>query len=215
MANISDYCLRRKSSEILRFAQNDIYEPLSMKLVIAATGASGTIYLQRLLEQVDCGAHEVHLVMSAHARQVAAQETDDFKIPPGVIEHDDMDMNVPYVSGSARFDAMVVIPCSMSTLGRIATGTGENALLRAADVFLKERRKLILVPRETPWNLVHARNIVRLLEAGAIVLPAIPSFYSRPKSIVDLVDTVIWRVLDQIGLSSSRAYRWPKEPDKN
>jgi flavin prenyltransferase len=186
-----------------------------MKLLIAATGASGTIYLQRLLEQIDCASHEVHLVMSAHARQVAAQEIDHFKIPAGVIEHNDMDMNVPYVSGSARFDAMVVIPCSMSTLGRIATGTGENALLRAADVFLKERRKLIVVPRETPWNLVHARNIVSLLEAGAVVLPAIPSFYSRPKSIVDLVDTVVWRVLDQIGLPSSRAYRWPKEPDKN
>ena len=97
----------------------------------------------------------------------------------------------------------------MATLGRIASGSGDSALLRAADVFLKERRKLILVPRETPWNLIHARNIVTLLEAGAVVLPAIPSFYSRPKSIVDLVDTVVWRVLDQIGLPSKRAYRWP------
>jgi 4-hydroxy-3-polyprenylbenzoate decarboxylase len=97
----------------------------------------------------------------------------------------------------------------MSTIGRIASGSGESALLRAADVFLKERRKLILVPRETPWNLIHARNIVTLLEAGAVVLPAIPSFYSRPKSIVDLVDTVVWRVLDQLGLPNARAYRWP------
>jgi 4-hydroxy-3-polyprenylbenzoate decarboxylase len=103
----------------------------------------------------------------------------------------------------------------MATIGRIAAGSSDTALLRAADVFLKERRKLILVPRETPWNLIHARNIVTLLEAGAIVLPAIPSFYSRPKSIVDLVDTVVWRVLDQIGLPSARAYRWPKESDKN
>lgn len=186
-----------------------------MKLVVAATGASGTIYLQRLLEQIDCAAHEVHVVMSGYARQVAAQETGEFKFPAGAIEHDDADMNVPYVSGSARFDAMVVIPCSMSTLGRIATGTGENALLRAADVFLKERRKLILVPRETPWSLIHARNIVTLLEAGAIVLPAIPSFYSRPKSIVDLVDTVVWRILDQLGLPSTRAYRWAQESKKN
>ena len=84
------------------------------------------------------------------------------------------------------------------------------ALLRAADVFLKERRKLILVLRETPWNLIHARNVVTLLEAGAIVLPAIPSFYSRPKSLADLVDTVVWRVLDQIGLPNPRAYRWPE-----
>ena len=186
-----------------------------MKLVIAATGASGTIYLQRLLEQIDCAAHEVHLVMSAHAQQVAAQELDKFEVPSGVAHHSENDLNVPFVSGSARFDAMVIIPCSMATIGRIASGSSDTALLRAADVFLKERRKLILVPRETPWNLVHARNIVTLLEAGAIVLPAIPSFYSRPKTIVDLVDTVVWRVLDQIGLPSTRAYRWPQQSDTN
>jgi 4-hydroxy-3-polyprenylbenzoate decarboxylase len=179
-----------------------------MKFVIAATGASGTIYLQRLIAQIDCAAHEVHLVMSRHAPQVAVQEVDGFKVPVGVAEHDDADMNVPYVSGSARFDAMVIIPCSMSTLGRIATGSGDNALLRAADVFLKERRKLVIVPRETPWNLIHARNVVTLLEAGAVVLPAIPSFYSRPRSIDDVADTVVFRVLDQIGLPSQRAYRW-------
>jgi 4-hydroxy-3-polyprenylbenzoate decarboxylase len=182
-----------------------------MKLVIAATGASGTIYLQRLLEQIDCSVHEVHLVMSAHAQQVAAQEVDDFKIPPGVMQYPENELNVPYVSGSARFDAMVIVPCSMATLGRIASGASESALLRGADVFLKERRKLILVPRETPWNLIHARNMVTLLEAGAVVIPAIPSFYSRPKSIADLVDTVVWRILDQIGLPSSRAYRWPDQ----
>jgi flavin prenyltransferase len=185
-----------------------------MKLVIAATGASGTIYLQRLLEQIDCSAHEVHLVMSAHAKQVAAQEVDKLDVPKGITQHVENDLNVPYVSGSARFDAMVIIPCSMATLGRIASGATESALLRGADVFLKERRKLILVPRETPWNLIHARNIVTLLEAGAIVLPAIPSFYSRPKSIIDLVDTVVWRVLDQIGLPSQRAYRWPDKTGK-
>jgi 4-hydroxy-3-polyprenylbenzoate decarboxylase len=185
-----------------------------MKLVIAATGASGTIYLQRLLEQIDCSAHEVHVVMSAHARQVAQQEVDDFDFPKGVIQHAENDLNVPYVSGSARFDAMVIVPCSMATLGRIASGASESALLRGADVFLKERRKLILVARETPWNLIHARNVVTLLEAGAIVLPAIPSFYSRPKSIVDLVDTVVWRILDQIGLPSQRAYRWPDKTNQ-
>jgi 4-hydroxy-3-polyprenylbenzoate decarboxylase len=184
-----------------------------MKLVIAATGASGSIYLQRLLEQIDCAAHEVHLVMSAHAEQVASQELDKLTVPSGVARHSENDLHVPFVSGSARFDAMVILPCSMATIGRIASGSSDTALLRAADVFLKERRKLILVPRETPWNLVHARNIVTLLEAGAIVLPAIPSFYSRPKSIVDLVDTVVWRVLDQIGLPSARAYRWPKKSE--
>jgi len=179
-----------------------------MKLVIAATGASGAIYLQRLLVQIDCGAHEVHLVMSASATQVVKQELDDFKIPSNISRHSENEMNVPFVSGSARFDTMVIVPCSMATLGRIASGCSDSALLRAADVFLKERRKLILVPRETPWSLIHARNIVTLLEAGAIVLPAIPSFYSRPASVNAVVDTVVWRILDQIGLPSPAAYRW-------
>ena len=179
-----------------------------MKLVIAATGASGTIYLQRLLAQIDCGAHEVHLIMSGHAKQVAAQELDDFKVPVNVAQHPENDLNVPFVSGSARFDAMVIVPCSMATLGRIASGCSDSALLRAADVFLKERRKLVIVPRETPWSLIHARNIVTLLEAGAIVLPAIPSFYSRPDSVNAVADTVVWRILDQIGLPNPSAYRW-------
>jgi len=179
-----------------------------MKLVIAATGASGSIYLQRLIEQIDTSAHEIHLVLSGHAKQVAKQEIGALKIPKSVAQHGESDLNVPFVSGSARFDAMVIVPCSMATLGRIASGSSDSALLRAADVFLKERRKLIVVPRETPWNLIHARNIVTLLEAGAIVLPAIPSFYSRPISLNDVVDTVVWRILDQIGLPSPRAYRW-------
>src|SRR5438477_12984928 len=182
-----------------------------MKLVIAATGASGTIYLQRLLAQIDCVAHEVHLVMSTPAKQVAKQELDDFKVPPNVLQHSENDMNVPFVSGSARFDAMVIVPCSMATLGRIASGSSDSALLRAADVFLKERRKLIVVPRETPWNLIHARNVVTLLEAGAIVLPAIPSFYSIPKNVNDLADTVVWRILDQLGLPNAQAFRWQNE----
>jgi 4-hydroxy-3-polyprenylbenzoate decarboxylase len=182
-----------------------------MKLVIAATGASGTVYLQRLLDQIDAAAHEVHLILSGHARQVATQEVDELKVPSAVRQHPENDLNVPFVSGSARFDAMVIIPCSMSTLGRIATGSGESALLRAADVFLKERRKLIVVPRETPWNLMHARNVVTLLEAGAVVLPAIPSFYSRPQSVAAVVDTVVWRVLDQLGLPTPGAYRWQAE----
>src|SRR5260370_27054948 len=109
---------------------------------------------------------------------------------------------------------MVIVPCSMATIGRIASGSSDSALLRAADVFLKERRKLILVPRETPWNLIHARNIVTLLEAGAIVLPAIPSFYSRPTSLIDLVDTVVWRILDQIGLPSPGVYRWADQASR-
>src|SRR2546428_9308040 len=168
-----------------------------MKLVIAATGASGTIYLQRLLEQIDCAAHEIHLVMSAHAKQVAKQEIGALKIPPNVSQHSENDMNVPFVSGSARFDAMVIVPCSMATLGRIASGSSDSALLRAADVFLKERRKLILVPRETPWNLIHGRNVVTLLEAGAIDLAAIPSFYSMPGFVFAAVGSGVLRTLGQ------------------
>jgi 4-hydroxy-3-polyprenylbenzoate decarboxylase len=183
-----------------------------MKLVIAATGASGTIYLQRLLEQIDYASHEVHVVMSTFSQQVAKQEIDNFKLPMGVSRHSEKDMNVPFVSGSARFDAMVIVPCSMATIGRIASGSSDSALLRAADVFLKERRKLILVPRETPWNLIHARNVVTLLEAGAVVLPAIPSFYSRPGSVTAVVDTVVWRILDQIGLPNPGVYRWGEKP---
>src|SRR6058998_2432215 len=185
-----------------------------MKLVIAATGASGTIYLQRLLEQIDSAAHEIHLVMSAHAKQVAKQEVGALKIPKAIAQHSESDLDVPFVSGSTRFDAMVIAPCSMATLGRIASGSSDSALLRAADVFLKERRKLILVPRETPWSLIHARNVVTLLEAGAIVLPAIPSFYSRPGSVTAVVDTVVWRILDQIGLPSAHTYRWGEKSRK-
>ncbi len=180
-----------------------------MKLVIAATGASGTIYLQRLLDQIDASEQR------SAPRPEQTRETGrgpgkstGSSFPAGVTEHAENDLNVPFVSGSARFDAMVIVPCSMATLGRIASGSSDSALLRAADVFLKERRKLILVPRETPWSLIHARNVVTLLEAGAIVLPAIPSFYSRPQSVTDVVDTVVWRILDQIGLPNPRAYRW-------
>jgi len=179
-----------------------------MKLVIAATGASGTIYLQRLLAQIDCTANQIHLVMSGHAKQVAAQEVDRLDVPAGISQHADNDLNVPFVSGSARFDAMVIVPCSMATLGRLASGCSDTALLRAADVFLKERRKLIVVPRETPWSLIHARNVVTLLEAGAVILPAIPSFYSRPASVEAVADTVVWRILDQLGLPNPAAYRW-------
>jgi flavin prenyltransferase len=179
-----------------------------MKLVIAATGASGAIYLQRLLLRLDPREHEIHLVLTPFARQVIHEELGELTVREGVAQHGDKTMNVPFVSGSARFDAMVIVPCSMGTIGRIAAGTSETTILRAADVFLKERRKLILVPRETPWNLIHARNIATLLEAGAIVLPASPSFYSRPKTLEELADTVVARMLDQLGLPSPDAFRW-------
>jgi 4-hydroxy-3-polyprenylbenzoate decarboxylase len=179
-----------------------------MKLVIAGTGASGAIYLQRLLTQIDARTHEVHLVLSPFAKQVIHEELDSLKVPEGVHEHGDRTMNVPFVSGSAPFDAMVIVPCSMGTVGRIAAGTSDSNILRAADVFLKERRKLILVPRETPWNLIHARNVATLIEAGAVVMPASPGFYSRPKTVEELADTVVHRILDQLGLPARGAYRW-------
>ncbi len=179
-----------------------------MKLVIGATGASGAIYLQRLLAQIDAVANEVHLITSAFAKQVIAEEIGELIVPAGVHQHGEKSMKVPFVSGSARFDAMVVVPCSMGTLGRIAAGTSDTALLRAADVFLKERRRLILVPRETPWNLIHARNVVTLLEAGASIMPASPGFYSRPRTIEEVADTVVARILDQLELPNPGAYRW-------
>ena len=180
-----------------------------MKLVIAATGASGAIYLQRLLDRLDPRAHEVHLILSAHARQVIDEELGALRIPDGVIQHaDGPGMRVPFVSGSARFDAMVIVPCSMGTLGRIASGTSESTLLRAADVFLKERRKLILVPRETPWSLIHARNAVAVIEAGALLLPACPSFYSHPADVPAVADTVVHRILDHLALPAPDAPRW-------
>ena len=179
-----------------------------MKLVIASTGASGAIYLQRLLTRIDPREHEVHLVLSTHAKQVIHEEIDELKVPTGVLQHADQGMNVPFVSGSAQFDAMVVVPCSMGTVARIAAGTSESTILRAADVFLKERRKLNLVPRETPWSLIHARNIVSVIEAGALVLPAVPSFYSRPQSVEAVADTVVSRILDHLGVSNPKAFRW-------
>jgi 4-hydroxy-3-polyprenylbenzoate decarboxylase len=185
-----------------------------MKMIIAITGASGSIYSQRLLELIDsCGGHEVHVALSAHAREVAQAETGELAIPKAFNVHGDHSMQVPFVSGSAKFDVMVIVPCSMGTLGRIAHGYSDSAITRAADVFLKEKRKLILVPRETPWNLIQARNVVTLLEAGAEIIPAIPSFYHRPATVLDVVDTVVARVLDHLGLDHPLAKRW-MEPEK-
>jgi 4-hydroxy-3-polyprenylbenzoate decarboxylase len=117
-------------------------------------------------------------------------------------------MFVPFVSGSAQFDAMVIMPASMGTIGRIAHGVSDSTIARAADVFLKERRRLILVPREAPFSLVHLRNLVTVTEAGATVIPANPAFYSQPQTIADLVDTIIARVLDHLGIEHRLVQRW-------
>jgi 4-hydroxy-3-polyprenylbenzoate decarboxylase len=185
-----------------------------MKFVIAATGASGSIYLERLLRRIDARKHEVHLLMSKYARVVVAEELGKWKPPAGVHEYPgDASMHVPFASGSARFDAMVVVPCSMGTLARIAHGTSETTILRAADVFLKERRKLILVPRESPLHLIHARNLATVIEAGALVIPAMPSFYHRPKTIDEVVDSVVFRILDHLGLPAEDAPRWQTDAE--
>ena len=183
-----------------------------MRLVIAITGATGVLYGQRLLDHLDPRQHEVHLILSRYAPQVIAEELPGgLRLTEGVVPHSLKSMNAPFASGSNAFDAMVVIPCTMGTLGRIAHGLSDDLLLRAADVMLKERRKLILVPRETPLNLVQIRNMELLLLAGAILLPANPSFYGQPQSVTQVVDTVVARVLDHLGLAHELAPRWREE----
>jgi 4-hydroxy-3-polyprenylbenzoate decarboxylase len=182
-----------------------------MKIVVAMTGASGAIYTQRLLDNLNPNQHEIHFISTNHAREVAGIELPkgELKMAPEVIRYDENDsMFVPFVSGSAKFDAMVVIPASMGTIGRIAHGVSDSTVARAADVFLKERRKLILVPRETPYNLIHLRNMATLTEAGATIIPASPAFYNKPKTITELVDTIIARVLDHLGIEHKLVKRW-------
>ncbi len=185
-----------------------------MRIVVAITGASGALYAQRLLDNLDPRQHEVHVVMSNYAQAVVAQELPGgLRLAPGVQTHGLKSMNVPFASGSNPFDAMVVIPCTMGTLGRIAHGYSEDVLLRAADVMLKERKKLILVPREAPLSLVHVKNFELLLLAGATLLPANPFFYTNPKTIEQVIDTVVARVLDHLGVPQNLVPRWAEEKD--
>ena len=186
-----------------------------MRIVVAITGASGALYAQRLLDNLDPRLHEVHVVLSNYGQVVLADElAGGLRVAAGVKTHGLKSMNVPFVSGSNPFDAMVVIPCTMGTLGRIAHGYSEDVLLRAADVMLKERRKLILVPRETPLSLIHIKNMELLLLAGAILLPANPSFYTHPTTIEQVVDTVVARVLDHLGVAQQLVPRWQQEPER-
>jgi flavin prenyltransferase len=183
-----------------------------VKILVAITGASGSLYAQRLLDVLSADHHELHVVMSKYAPMVISEELGDaFKLPEKARRHGLNSMNAPFASGSNPCDAMVVIPCSMGTLGRIAHGTSDDALLRAADVALKERRKLILVPRETPLSLVHVRNFELLLQAGAVLLPANPSFYARPQTVEAVVDSVVARVLDHLGVTHRLVARWREE----
>jgi flavin prenyltransferase len=181
------------------------------KIVVAITGASGAIYAKlflQKLQQLGNQVAEVGVVMSANAKQVWQFELDnqDYEQVPFKFygKHDFM---APFASGSARFDTMVIIPCSMGTLGRIATGVSDDLVTRAADVVLKERRKLILVTRDMPLNLIHIRNMQTVTEAGGIICPASPSFYSKPISIEAVAMTVVDRVIDLVGLENE-SYRW-------
>ena len=180
-----------------------------MKILVAITGASGSLYAQRLLDNLDPRQHEIHVVLSHYANQVIREELPEgLRLPAGVQSHNLKSMNAPFASGSNPPDVMVVIPCSMGTLGRIAHGYSEDVLLRAADVVLKERRKLILVPRETPLSLIHVKNFELLLLAGATILPANPSYYTRPATAEQVVDTVVARVLDHMGVAHALVARW-------
>ena len=185
-----------------------------MKILVAITGASGAIYTQRLLDRLDPQEHEVHVISSSYGQVVMQEELPEgLQLNEGVPLHAAKSMNVPFASGSNAFDAMVILPCTMGTMGRIAHGYSEDALLRAADVMLKENKKLILCPRETPLSLIHVKNMELLLHAGAILLPPNPYFYSGARTIEELADTVVARVLDHLEINHNVSPRWPEERD--
>ncbi len=181
------------------------------KIVVAITGASGAIYAELLLKFLSEQENiEVGVIMSDNAKTVWQHElnNENYTHFPFTFYHKN-DFNAPFASGSAKYDTMVVIPCSMGTLGRITNGISNDLLTRAADVILKERRKLVLVAREMPYNLIHINNMKTVTEAGGIICPATPSFYSQPSTIEAVAKTVVDRVIDLIGLDS-KSYRWGK-----
>jgi 4-hydroxy-3-polyprenylbenzoate decarboxylase len=195
--------------------------PPATPLVLAITGASGAPYAVRLLEILATHNVPTWLLVSTHGWRLLAEEC-DIKDEAGlrkatggdwtsVRTFDDKDRGASPASGSARTAGMVVCPCSMGTVAAIAHGTSRSLIERAADVMLKERRKLILVPRETPLSLVHLRNLTLATEAGAIVLPAMPGFYHKPAKVQDLVDFVVQRVLDHLGVDIALVKRWQSE----
>jgi len=193
------------------------------KIIVAITGASGGIYGIRLARALLALPVEVYLVVSSSGRQVMMHETgyesgmlETFLRASGAIFHEQAklieippdDFSAPIASGSFRQDGMVIAPCSMNTLAAIANGITDNLIHRAADVCLKERRPLILLPRETPLSLVHLKNMVRAAQAGAMILPPSPGFYHRPQTINDLVDGIVARALDHLGLAHDLSPRW-------
>ena len=181
-------------------------------LVVGLSGSSGAQYGIRLLRVLhELGSRELHLVISRGAEKTLRLEagTEPSELYPLVDQvHEPDEMAASISSGSFLTDGMVVCPCSMRTLAAIATGNADSLLLRAADVSLKERRRLVLVTRETPLNLIHLRNMVTVTEAGAVVLPPVPAFYHQPKTIEDLVDQTVGKVLDQLGIEHQTFQRW-------
>ncbi|MFT6582792.1 MAG: UbiX family flavin prenyltransferase [Alphaproteobacteria bacterium] len=181
------------------------------RIIVGMSGATGAIFGVRLLEVLSDSDVETHLVVSKWAQQTLEHETTtkmaalrdlaDFNYGPG-------DMGAAISSGSFRTDGMVVAPCSMRSLAAIAQGMGDHLVHRAADVVLKERRKLVLVARETPLNEIHLENMLKLARMGATILPPMPAFYNRPQSLDDMVDHIVMRILDQLDISQEIAARW-------
>ena len=173
-----------------------------MKVIVAITGASGSIYARLTIEALLRApeVEQIALVFSDTAREVVAFEGVDIPQDERIKIYDNHDLFAPVASGSASYDAMVVVPSSVGTLGRIAHGLSQSLIERAADVMLKERRRLLLVVREAPYSLIHLRNMTTLTEAGAIIIPASPSFYSHPKTIEEACRTVVERVIAHIGI---------------
>ena len=181
------------------------------KIVVAITGASGSVYAQTLLEKLQAANKqwdELSVVMTENAKEVWRTELGNEAWKEISVKfYSTTDFSAPFASGSGNYDTLIIIPCSMGTLGRIAAGISSDLITRAADVILKERRKLICVIRDTPYNLVHIRNMETVTLAGGIICPASPSFYSRPASIRELAATVVDRALDLAGIDIN-TFRW-------
>jgi 4-hydroxy-3-polyprenylbenzoate decarboxylase len=184
------------------------------RIVLAITGASGSIYAKLLIEKlisIKSQWQELSIVMTENAKTVWETEIGDRSFEKYPLKFfTTQDFMAPFASGSGRYNIMIVLPCSMGTLGRIASGVSSDLITRAADVVLKERRKLICVIRDTPYNLVHIKNMETVTLAGGIICPATPSFYSKPKTIEEVAATVVDRVIDLAGLDS-KSFRWGSE----
>jgi 4-hydroxy-3-polyprenylbenzoate decarboxylase len=185
-----------------------------VKIIVGITGASGAVYGIRLLEVLN---EEVILVVSSYGKRLIEEET-QYSLKdtqPHVQYYEDYQLDAPISSGSYHFDAMVVAPCSVSTLSKIACGISDTLITRCATVALKERRTLILVPRETPLNTIHLKNMTILSEEGAILLPAMPGFYPHPSTIEDMIDFVVGKILDQLHIDHQLYERWgPHHPSE-